>query len=171
MAEQRLQQIYGHLNYPKGMLPGQTCIITGSGQGIGAEAARLFANEGAKVVVSDIDGKKAKDVAAAINSSGGKALDVPGDMLDDEYVEKLVKEAANFGGGKIHVIVNNAGFTWDGVIHKMTSKQCMSYSRFHSISGPPPRSAFPTKVFRTDTNSGDTIISLHATARTFHDAI
>jgi glutamate dehydrogenase/leucine dehydrogenase len=52
---QRAAQIAGHLNYPKGLLAGQVAIITGSGQGIGAEAARLFANEGAKVVVSDID--------------------------------------------------------------------------------------------------------------------
>jgi 3-oxoacyl-[acyl-carrier protein] reductase len=52
----RLAQIAAQLNYPKGMLAGQTAIITGSGQGIGAEAARLFANEGANVVVSDIDG-------------------------------------------------------------------------------------------------------------------
>lgn len=52
----RVGQIAGHLNYPKGMLAGQVAIITGSGQGIGAEAARLFANEGAKVVVADVDG-------------------------------------------------------------------------------------------------------------------
>lgn len=58
MADQRINQIAGHLNYPKGMLAGQVAIITGSGQGIGAEAARLFANEGAKVIVSDIDGSK-----------------------------------------------------------------------------------------------------------------
>jgi NAD(P)-dependent dehydrogenase (short-subunit alcohol dehydrogenase family) len=51
----RLEQVANHLNYPKGLLAGQVAIITGSGQGIGAEAARLFANEGAKVVVSDVD--------------------------------------------------------------------------------------------------------------------
>lgn len=54
----RIAQVAGHLNFPKGLLAGQTAIITGSGQGIGAEAARLFANEGAKVVVSDIDGSE-----------------------------------------------------------------------------------------------------------------
>lgn len=54
MANQRVAQIVGHL-FPKGMLAGQVAIITGSGQGIGAEAANLFAKEGAKVVVQDID--------------------------------------------------------------------------------------------------------------------
>jgi NAD(P)-dependent dehydrogenase (short-subunit alcohol dehydrogenase family) len=58
----RAAQIAGHLNYPKGLLSGQVAIITGSGQGIGAEAARLFANEGAKVVVSDIDAGKSSQV-------------------------------------------------------------------------------------------------------------
>ena len=57
MAQQRAAQIAGHLsNYPHGLLAGQTAIITGSGQGIGAEAALLFAKEGARVIVQDIDG-------------------------------------------------------------------------------------------------------------------
>lgn len=54
----RIAQVSHQLNYPKGMLAGQVAIITGSGQGIGAECARLFANEGAKVVVNDLDGSK-----------------------------------------------------------------------------------------------------------------
>jgi NAD(P)-dependent dehydrogenase (short-subunit alcohol dehydrogenase family) len=55
MADKRLQQISRHLNFPKGLLAGQVAIITGSGQGIGAETAIAFAKEGAKVIVSDID--------------------------------------------------------------------------------------------------------------------
>jgi 3-oxoacyl-[acyl-carrier protein] reductase len=115
----RISQIASHLNYPKGMLAGQVAVITGSAQGIGAECARLFANEGAKVVISDIDAAKSKQVADKINSSGGKAIAVPGDLLKDEYIKELVARAAEFGDGKIHILVNNAGFTWDAVIHKV----------------------------------------------------
>jgi 3-oxoacyl-[acyl-carrier protein] reductase len=115
----RISQVAGHLNYPKGMLAGQVAIITGSGQGIGAEAARLFAKEGAKVVVSDVDAEKASGVAKSINEAGGSAIAVAGDLLNDQYLVELVKKAAEFGNGKIHIIVNNAGFTWDGVIHKV----------------------------------------------------
>ncbi|KAF5539561.1 3-oxoacyl-reductase [Fusarium napiforme] len=119
----RVSQLAGHLNYPQGLLAGQVAIITGSGQGIGAEAARLFAKEGAKVVVADIDAEKSKAVADDINKNGGQAIAVPGDILKADYVNDLVKKAAEFGGGKINIIVNNAGYTWDGVIHKMTDKQ------------------------------------------------
>ncbi|KAJ4314278.1 hypothetical protein N0V84_008981 [Fusarium piperis] len=119
----RVNQLAGHLNYPKGLLAGQVAIITGSGQGIGAEAARLFANEGAKVVVADIDADKCNAVAESIKSNGGQAIAVPGDVLKADYIDTLIKRAADFGHGKINIIVNNAGYTWDGVIHKMTDKQ------------------------------------------------
>jgi 3-oxoacyl-[acyl-carrier protein] reductase len=58
LPQERLEQIFSHLNFPHGLLAGQVAIITGSGQGIGAECARLFANEGAKVVVTDIDARQ-----------------------------------------------------------------------------------------------------------------
>ncbi|UPL02919.1 hypothetical protein LCI18_013853 [Fusarium solani-melongenae] len=120
------------LNYPKGLLAGQTAIITGSGQDIGAETARLFANEGARVVVCDIDAEKVQDVAKSINSSGGKALAVPGDIMDANYINTLVAKAAKFGDGKVHIIVNNAGYTWDAVIHKMTDKQWDTVMDLHA---------------------------------------
>ncbi|KAK7398468.1 hypothetical protein QQX98_012155 [Neonectria punicea] len=123
MSSDRVSQITGHLNFPRGLLAGQVAIITGSGQGIGAEAARLFANEGAKVVVADIDEKKSADVAQSIKNNGGQAIAVAGDVTDAEYIKTLVAKAADFGDGKINIIVNNAGYTWDGVIHKMTDKQ------------------------------------------------
>ena len=58
---------------------------------------------------ADYSSAKAKQVAENINKSGGKALAVPGDMLDAEYIKTLVKKAGEFGNGKIHIIVNNAG--------------------------------------------------------------
>ncbi|KAJ5287562.1 hypothetical protein N7478_003248 [Penicillium angulare] len=131
----RLNQVNKHLNYPAGMLAGQVAIITGAGQGIGAEAARLFANEGAKVVIADIDAKKANAVADAINAAeAGRALAVAGDVLDSDYIKELVKRTAEFGGGKIHIIVNNAGFTWDGVIHKITDKQWDTMLAVHNTA-------------------------------------
>lgn len=133
MASQRAAQIANHL-YPQGMLQNQVAIITGSGQGIGAETAQLFAREGATVIVQDIDSNKAHAVAHAINAAGGKALAVPGDMLNATHIDTLVHQAAEFGGGKIHIIVNNAGFTWDGVIHKMTDKQWDTILALHNTA-------------------------------------
>ncbi|KAJ5808236.1 hypothetical protein N7474_009505 [Penicillium riverlandense] len=136
MAPQdRIAQVNKHLNYPAGVLAGQVAIITGAGQGIGAEAARLFANEGAKVIVADIDAKKANGVADAINAvEPGRALAVVGDVLDANYINDLVKRAAEFGGGKIHIIVNNAGFTWDAVVHKMTDRQWETMLAVHNTA-------------------------------------
>ena len=77
---------------------------------------------------------KAKSVAENINNSGGQALAVPGDMLDDSYIDELVKKSAEFGNGKIHIIVNNAGFTWDGVIHRTTDKQWDTMIALHNTA-------------------------------------
>ncbi|KAF2872082.1 hypothetical protein BDV95DRAFT_493125 [Massariosphaeria phaeospora] len=142
-SSKRIDQIAGHLNYPRAMLAGQVAIITGAGQGIGAETARLFAKEGARVVVADVDAsrclsrtltRKAHDVATSINSSGGSAIAIAGDVLDDAYIAALVQQAADFGHGKIHILVNNAGFTWDGVLHKMTDKQWHTIVDVHATA-------------------------------------
>ena len=77
---------------------------------------------------------KANAIAKAITDAGGQAVAVPGDMLNAQYIEELVKKAAEYGGGKIHIIVNNAGFTWDGVIHKMTDKQWDTIIALHNTA-------------------------------------
>lgn len=134
----RVTEAAAQLNYPKGMLNGQVAIITGSGQGIGAETARLFAREGAKVVISDIDAEKAKKVAEEIKDQGGSAIAVPGDMLNDDYINGLVQKAGEFGNGKIHIIINNAGFTWDGVIHKVQHSNLPRARRARDCTLTPP---------------------------------
>lgn len=71
----------------------------------------------------DIVAAKARGVADSINAAGGKALAVSGDITDQKAIDNLIKQAADFGDGKINIIVNNAGFTWDAVVHKTTAKQ------------------------------------------------
>ncbi|KIW10364.1 hypothetical protein PV08_11326 [Exophiala spinifera] len=167
---QRAQQIAGHLNYPSGMLAGQTAIITGSGQGIGAECARLFANEGAKVIVCDVDSAKADAVASSIKAATpNSAISVPGDVTDPNYFPVLVKKAAEFGGGKIHFIVNNAGYTWDGVIHKMGDKQWETMIAVHNTA---PfrlvREAAP--YFRVKDGENRCIVNISSTSGTHGNA-
>jgi len=116
-----------------GLVHGQVAIITGSGQGIGAAAAKLFAKEGAKVVVSDLDAKKSNDIANEIKKEGGQAISVPGDVTDPAFPERIIKETLS-AFGKINIIVNNAGYTWDGVIHNMTDEQWEAMLRVHDTA-------------------------------------
>lgn len=104
------------------LLEGKTAIITGAGRGIGRAAAELFASHGARVVISDIDPAPAKEAVEAIIEAGGEAVSLAGDVTDRAFPGLLVGAAVeNFGG--LDIIVNNAGYTWDAVIHKMTDEQ------------------------------------------------
>jgi len=116
-----------------GILRNQVAIITGSGQGIGAAAAKLFASEGAKVVVTDLDAAKSDAVVGEIKSTGGEAVSIPGDVTDIAFPEKLIKETIR-AFGKINIIVNNAGYTWDGVIHTMTDAQWEAMLKVHNTA-------------------------------------
>ncbi len=116
-----------------GMLDGKVAILTGSGRGIGAAAAKLFAAEGASVVVSDLDPAPAEETAAAIRNAGGKAIVVAGDVTDPAFPAQLVKATLDAFGG-IDIIVNNAGYTWDAVIQNMTDKQWYAMIDVHTTA-------------------------------------
>jgi len=119
--------------HPTGILSGRVAIITGSGQGIGEAAAKLFAKEGAKVVVTDLDKKKSDAVAEAIRSSGGDAISIPGDVTDPNFPKTIIKGTID-KYGKLHILVNNAGYTWDGVIQRMSDKQWQAMLDVHNTA-------------------------------------
>jgi 3-oxoacyl-[acyl-carrier protein] reductase len=105
-----------------GHLQGQVAIVTGSGRGIGREIALKLAGEGASVVVNDLDDAPAAETVAAIEAAGGRAVACVGDVTDSAFAERFVATAVDELGG-LDIIVNNAGYTWDAVIQKMSDEQ------------------------------------------------
>lgn len=114
-----------------GQFDNQVVILTGSGRGIGAEAARQFAAEGAKVVINDLNPEPAQEVANSIQAAGGEALVVAGDVTSSDFPERMMQETIR-AYGKLNILVNNAGFTWDGMVHKMTDEQWDSILAVHA---------------------------------------
>lgn len=105
-----------------GLLENKVAIITGSGRGIGAAAAALFAAQGAKVVVSDLDPEPANETASAIKAAGGEALALKVDVTQTDDIEAMIAQTVSHYGS-IDILINNAGYTWDGMIHKMSDEQ------------------------------------------------
>ncbi|HTQ16426.1 SDR family NAD(P)-dependent oxidoreductase [Mycobacterium sp.] len=105
-----------------GTLDNKVAIVSGSGRGIGREIAIKLASEGARVVVNDLDADPAAETIAAIEAVGGKAVTCVGSVTDDGFGDRFVQTAVDTFGG-LDIIVNNAGYTWDSVIQKMTDEQ------------------------------------------------
>lgn len=93
-----------------GKLDGKVAIITGASQGMGASHARLFFQDGAKVVITDINAEKGEALANELDPTGEKTLFVKQDVSSEQDWQRVVKETlAKFG--KIDVLVNNAGIS------------------------------------------------------------
>ncbi|GAA0177700.1 3-oxoacyl-[acyl-carrier-protein] reductase [Clostridium sediminicola] len=99
-------------------LDGKVAIITGSGRGIGAETAKKFVKEGAKVVVCDINEIDVNIMVEELKSLGGEALGLVVNVLDRDAVEKMIQDVKD-RFGKIDILVNNAGITADAQLLKM----------------------------------------------------
>jgi 3-oxoacyl-[acyl-carrier protein] reductase len=112
-----------------GLLDGKAAIITGSARGIGRATAELFVSEGAKVLINDIDGDVAEQAAGEIE---GETAMFAGDLTKPGVPEELVARA-NQAFGQVDIVVNNAGYTWDGVVHKMSDEQFQAMLDIHTI--------------------------------------
>jgi len=114
-------------------LSGKVALITGSGRGIGRALALKLAGDGASIVVSDLDEAPAEETARAIREAGGKATTCIGNVTAPDFGDRLVKTALETFNG-VDIIVNNAGYTLDGVIQKMTDEQFQKMLDVHVVA-------------------------------------
>jgi len=103
-------------------LEGKVALVSGSGRGIGREIALKLASEGARVVVNDLDAEPAQLTVNEVLAAGGQAVACIGSVTEADFGDRFVKTALETFGG-IDIIVNNAGYTWDNVIQKMSDEQ------------------------------------------------
>lgn len=113
-----------------GRLDGRVALVSGSGRGIGREIALKLASEGARLVVNDLDADPANDTAEAIRATGAEAVVCAGSVTESGFAERFIGTAMDSFGG-LDIIVNNAGYTWDSVVQKMTDEQWQAIIDVH----------------------------------------
>jgi 3-oxoacyl-[acyl-carrier protein] reductase len=101
-----------------GRLDGKVAVVTGSGRGIGRATAVRFAQEGAAVVVNDVDPEPAEETAGEIKEAGGEVLVSTDNTVDLEAARQMMGKASE-AFGKIDILVNNAGITRDKTFHNL----------------------------------------------------
>jgi 3-oxoacyl-[acyl-carrier protein] reductase len=111
------------------VLDGKAAIVTGSARGIGRAAASLLAEHGARVLINDIDDELASQTASGL---GDRHAAFGGDLTQAGVPEALVQKAVD-AFGRLDVVVNNAGYTRDGMAHKMTDEQFRAMLDIHTI--------------------------------------
>jgi 3-oxoacyl-[acyl-carrier protein] reductase len=103
-------------------LEGKVALVTGSGRGIGRAIALKLASQDASVVINDLDDAPAQEVVAEIRAAGGQAVACVGSVSAPDFAERFIGTAVSEFKG-LDIIVNNAGYTWDNVLQKMTDEQ------------------------------------------------
>jgi 3-oxoacyl-[acyl-carrier protein] reductase len=112
-----------------GVLDGKSAIVTGSARGIGRATAEVLSEQGAQVLINDLDGDVAEQAAGEI---AGETAVFAGDLTKPGAPDELVQKAID-SFGKIDIIVNNAGYTVDAPIHKMTDDQFQKMLDIHTV--------------------------------------
>src|SRR5918995_6855541 len=112
-----------------GVLDGKVAIVTGSARGIGRATAELLSDHGARVVINDLDGDVAEQTAGEI---AGETVVYAGDLTQGGAPDDLVRTAID-AWGRIDVVVNNAGYTRDAPIHKMSDDAFQRMLDIHTV--------------------------------------
>jgi 3-oxoacyl-[acyl-carrier protein] reductase len=112
-----------------GVLDGKSAIVTGSARGIGRATAELLTEHGAQVLINDLDGDVAKQAAEEI---AGETAVFAGDLTKPGVPDQLVQKAVD-AFGRIDIIVNNAGYTLDAPIHKMSDEHFQAMLDIHTV--------------------------------------
>jgi 3-oxoacyl-[acyl-carrier protein] reductase len=111
------------------VLEGKAAIVTGSARGIGRATAELLCAHGARVLVNDLDADLAEQAASEIE---GDTAVFGGDLMQEGVCEALVETAVG-QFGQLDIVVNNAGYTWDGMAHKMSDEQFRAMLEIHTV--------------------------------------
>jgi 3-oxoacyl-[acyl-carrier protein] reductase len=114
-------------------LKGRAALVTGAGRGIGRAVALKLAQAGASVMLNDLDREVLFETGALIDQQGGAAKAIAGDVTAPDFPDKLVS-ATVAGFGSLDIIVNNAGYTWDNVIQKMSDEQFQAMLDIHLVA-------------------------------------
>ncbi len=112
-----------------GVLDGKAAIVTGSARGIGRATAELLVEQGAQVLINDLDGDIAEQASGEI---AGETAVFAGDLTKPGVPDQLVQKAVD-SFGKIDIIVNNAGYTIDAPVHKMSDEQFQAMIDIHTV--------------------------------------
>jgi len=112
-----------------GVLDDKVAIVTGSARGIGRATAELLSEQGAKVLINDLDGDVAEQTAGEID---GETVVYAGDLTEPGAPDALIKTGVD-AWGRLDIVVNNAGYTRDNVIHKMTDEEFQAMLDIHTI--------------------------------------
>jgi 3-oxoacyl-[acyl-carrier protein] reductase len=114
-------------------LEGKVALVTGAGRGIGRAVAMKLAAEGARVVINDRDDATIEETARELRDAGAAVVTRVGSVTDDGFAERFVATAIDEFGA-LDIIVNNAGYTWDSVIQKMTDEQFQAILDVHLVA-------------------------------------